>query len=132
MPQEPQCRSPAWTDEFDPGGTWLEVRKQRFVKPPTPPDIILPWIDQEGLKRATVDIPSLRSIISVPDSDAKVEEDEQPPLLELQISDHPDVISSYENYRPAWQAWSAEYRRREAIQKIYAELFRLQSRSLCL
>ncbi len=28
-------------------------------------------------------------------------QDEEPPKLELQISDYPDVVSAYERYRPA-------------------------------
>jgi hypothetical protein len=126
MPQEPQCRSAAWTDEFDPGDAWLEVRKQQFAKPPAPPDIILAWIDQRALKRATPEMPTLHSKISIPDPNANRSE-EEPPLIESKISDHPEVISAYENYRPSWQAWSNEYRRREAIQKVYAELFRLHT-----
>ena len=127
MPQEPQCRSPAWTDEFDPGDAWLEVRKQQFARPPTPPEIILPWIDQQGLTRASADIPLLRSSILAPDLNANTGQDEEAPLIELRINDYPDVISSYEHFRLAWQAWSSEYRRREVIQKVYAELFRLHT-----
>src|SRR5271169_5542523 len=52
MPQEPECQSPAWNDEFVPGDPWLVVHKQQFPKPPVPPEIILPWIDQQALKRA--------------------------------------------------------------------------------
>ena len=34
MPQEPQCQSPAWNHEFEPGDPWLVVHKQQLPKPP--------------------------------------------------------------------------------------------------
>ena len=61
MPQEPECQSPAWNDPFEPGDPWLVVHKQQFPKPPEPPEIILPWIDHEALKRAGPEMPGLRS-----------------------------------------------------------------------
>src|ERR1700732_1777684 len=60
MAQEPECQSPAWNDEFEVGYPWLGVRKQQFPKTPVPPEIILPWIDQQALKRAAAEIPKLR------------------------------------------------------------------------
>ena len=54
IPQEPQCQSPAWNDGCEPGDPWLVVHKQQFPKAPVPPDEILPWIDEQGLKRASV------------------------------------------------------------------------------
>src|SRR5207302_9183964 len=52
MPQEPECRSTAWNDEFEPGDPWLVVHTQQFPKPPAPPEISVPWLDQEAPKRA--------------------------------------------------------------------------------
>jgi hypothetical protein len=127
MPQKPDCRSPAWNNEFEPGDPWLEVHKQQFPKPPVPPEILVPWIDQEAFKRATVEMPALRSTRLEPDLDAEIGEDEEPPLIERSVDDYPDVTSAYERYRPAWQAWSDEHRRREEIQKVYAELFHLRT-----
>jgi hypothetical protein len=60
MPQEPECQSPAWNHEFEAGDPWLVVHKQQFPKPPAPPEVILPWINQEALKRALPEMPSLR------------------------------------------------------------------------
>lgn len=127
IPQEPQSESPAWKDNFSPGDVWLEVRKQQFPKWPSPPEITLPWVDQPALKRATPDMPPLRPTILAPDLKATVGEDEEPPLIELKVDDYPEVTNSYERYRPVWQIWSDEYRRREAIQRVYAELFRLHT-----
>jgi very-short-patch-repair endonuclease len=127
MPHEPECQSPAWNDDFEPGGPWLEVHKQQFPNWPIIPEILDPWIDQEACKRATVEMPALRSTRLEPDVDAEIGEGEEPPLIARHIEDHPEVIRAYERYRPAWQAWSDEYRRREAVQRVYAELFHLHN-----
>jgi hypothetical protein len=60
MPHEPECQSPAWSDEFETGDPRLTVHKQQFPRPPPPPEVILPWIDQQGLKRAAAEMPELR------------------------------------------------------------------------
>jgi hypothetical protein len=127
MPQEPECQSPAWNHEFEPGDPWLVVHKQQFPKPPVPPESILAWIDQEALKRANPEMPRLRSTRLEPDFDAVVGSEEEPPLVERRIEDYPEVTSDYEGFRPAWEAWSEEYQRRSRIQAVYAELFRLHT-----
>ena len=127
MPQEPDCQSPAWNDEYEPGDPWLVVHKQQFPKPPVPPELVLPWTDQEALKRAGAEIPPLRSTRLEPDLDAVLGSEEEPPLVERHIEEHPEVTSAYERFRPTWEAWSAEYQRRSRIQSVYAELFRLHT-----
>jgi very-short-patch-repair endonuclease len=127
MPKEPECRSPAWNDGPESGDPWLEVHKQQFTSPPIPPEVLQPWIDQEACKRATVAMPALRATRLEPDLDAEISEDEEPPLIERHLRYYPEVTKAYERYRLNWQAWSDEYRRREAIQRIYAELFHLHN-----
>ena len=127
MPQEPDCRSPAWEQEFNDGDPWLIVHKQQFPALPAPPDIVLSWIDQQSLRQAGGDMPKLRPTKVEPDVAAKVAEGEEPPLVERNLRDFPDVVSAYDHYRPAWEAWSAEYRRRGRIQSLYADLFRLHT-----
>jgi hypothetical protein len=127
MPQESECQSPAWNDGFEPGDPWLEVRKQQFPKPPDPPEVILPWIDQQALKRATVEMPQLRQTILLPDLNADLDEGEDRPLIERNLAEDPEISRAYMRYRPGWDVWSAEYRRRERIQAIYAELFRMHT-----
>ncbi len=127
IPQEAECQSPAWSDNFEPGDPWLEVRKQQFPKPPDPPDVILPWIDQQALKRATPEMPPLRQTILLPDLQAKVADGEDPPLVTHTLTEHPEISRAYERFRPNWEVWSAEYRRRGRIQEVYAELFRMHT-----
>ncbi len=127
MPQEPDCRSAAWTDDYDADDAWLEVKKQRFEGVPVPPELTLPWVDEKALKRATLEIPPLLTNIFLPRGEAELEPGETPPLVEHYLKDHPEVEQAYERYRPSWEAWSMEHRRREAIQRVYAELFRLHT-----
>ena len=127
IPQEPQCQSPAWSDGFEPGEPWLVVHKQQFPKPPSPPDEILPWTDEQALRRASVEMPALRPTRLEPQTEPKVDDGEEPPLIEVKLEDHPDVIAAFERFRPSWEAWSSEYLRRERIQSVYAELFRFHT-----
>ena len=127
MPQERECQSPAWNNEFVAGDPWLVVHKQQFPKPPAPPEIILPWIDQQALKRAAAEIPKLRPTRMEPDLEAKIGEGEEPPLVERHLIDHPEVVGAYDRYRPNWEIWCQEYQRRSLIQSVYAELFRLHT-----
>ena len=127
IPQEPQCQSPAWSNNFEPGEPWLVVHKQQFPKPPTPPDEILPWIDEQALRRASVEIPMLRLTRLEPEPAAKVDDGEEPPPIEVKLEDYPDVIAVFERFRLNWDAWASEYLRRERIQSVYAELFRFHT-----
>ena len=127
LPQDSDCRSPAWQADFEPGDPWLEVRKQQFSKPPNPPEIILPWVDQNALRRASEEIPPLLQTILMLDPSVEVEEGEEAPVVEHRIGEHPEIQRAYDHYRPNWEAWSAEYRRRESVQQVYAELFRLHT-----
>ena len=74
MPQEPECQSPAWNDEFTAGDPWLTVHKQQLPKPPAPPEIVLGWADEQALKRAASEMPSLRPTRLMADVDAEVGE----------------------------------------------------------
>lgn len=127
MPQEKDCFSPAWVDGCEPDTPWLEVRKQQFEAMPTAPENILPWIDERALKRASEQIPVLKSSIMVPDEEAELAEGESAPLIAVLLDDFPEVQAAYDLYRPLWEAWSDEYRRRQKIQDLYAELFALHT-----
>ncbi len=127
IPQERDCISPAWTDEYDSESPWLEVKKQKFEKSPSPPEITSPWIDEPELRQAKQEIPPLLSTIFLPDNEAEIDEGEEPPLVQHSLADHPKVQQAYENYRPIWEAWSREQRKRESIQQVYAKLFQLHT-----
>ena len=96
MPQEKDCFSPAWVDSCEPGEPWLEVKKQQFDAMPAVPVDILPWIDEKALRRASDQIPSLKTSILVPDKDAELSESESEPLIEVSLSDFPEVQVAYD------------------------------------
>jgi hypothetical protein len=83
IPQEPQCQCPAWSDGFEPGEPWLLVHKQQFPKPPAPPEVILDWVEEQALKRASAEMPALKSTRLEPDSAAKMDDGEEPPLARI-------------------------------------------------
>lgn len=127
IPQERESQSPAWNDDVGAEAPWLEVHKQQFLRPPEPPSEILGWIDGDALKRASTALPPLLPSIFVPDAESAVAEGETPPLVMQRLEDHPDVTLTYERFRPTWESWSVEHRRRQAIQAVYADLFRLHT-----
>lgn len=130
MPQTSDCRSGAWIDAYDQAEPWLEVRKQEFESPPAPPDVLAGWIDSEALFEATSSIEPLRPTIFETDPEVDLEEGETPPVVARRLEDHPEVVEAFEAFRPQWEAWAAEDRRRRAVQDLYAELFRLYSQLL--
>jgi very-short-patch-repair endonuclease len=128
MPQEPECQSPAWTPECERGDPWLVVQKQQFPARPIPPEVILPWIDQRALMRATPEMPELRPVWLDSGAEDESRGDGEPPqTVERRLDHYPGVVEAYERYRPAWEKWSREYQRRSAIQSVYAELFRMHT-----
>lgn len=130
MPQEPDCQSGAWSDDRELDDAWLEVKKQKFEPAPGLPDIVRPWVEEQAFKEASPEIPPLSESIYVPDREVELAEDESAPLIEQSLAAHPEVRAAYEDYRLGWKSWSKEYRRRQAIQEIYAELFRLRAQLL--
>ncbi|NUM56502.1 MAG: AAA family ATPase [Candidatus Hydrogenedentes bacterium] len=127
MPHDRDCRSGVWEDGRDSSDPWLEVKKQSFEKTPVPPEHLLAWLDQAELRTATVAPPTLRASALLVDENAEHGDGEPAPLTVHNLEDHPEVVEAYERYRPKWEAWSEQQRRRESIQRVYAELFRLHT-----
>lgn len=128
IPRDDDCWSPAWTEEEDTEGPWLEVRKQRDVSAPDPPDEILPWIEEAELQNAASEMPPLRPVIHCVDEEVDTQDGEDPPLEEFRLEDYPEATDAYERFRPEWEAWARESLHRQAIQAVYAQLFRLHAR----
>ena len=125
LPQEPDCTSGAWTDGDIGEGHWLEVHKQTFERAPDPPSSITDWCNLEALKHASDSIPPLLTEILVVDETDTPEPGENPLMRPEPLEAHPEVIANYERFRPTWDAWSTEHRRRRQIQDAYSNLFRL-------
>lgn len=117
IPQDGECQSPAWGATGDTPATqsWLVVKKQPLPRRPEPPRNILPFIDHRALATAASEMPGLRS-----DRERRGE-------TRASREIHPDVITAYEHYRPAWEKWSREFRRLSPAQRVYADLFRMHT-----
>lgn len=126
LPQVADCLSAAWAAS-DGVSPWLEVHKQRFSPPPEPPEVLRGWLDSGALKVARQDLPPLPRFIFQDDPSAVVDEGEMWPQVPVYIETRPDVSAAFVKYRDLWMAWAEDRRRREAIQKVYAELFSLHT-----
>jgi very-short-patch-repair endonuclease len=121
-----ECHSPAWAEGYAPGDPWLVVRKQLLPKPPAPPDILLPWIDEQALRRAGAEAPGLLPTMLLPTT-LEPGWGQDPPLIGRRLEDHPEIARAYDAYRPLWLAWSEDYLRRSRVQKTYASLFNVHT-----
>lgn len=130
MPQHADCRSGAWEDGSIASNAWLEVRKQAFEPAPELPKVLAPWVDEQEITRASRGMPPLRQSISVPDGDPGQAEGETPRPVTWSLSGHPEVQTTYDRYRAGWESWADERLRREAVQRVYADLFRLRTQVL--
>ena len=130
MPQQADCRSEAWEDGETASNAWLEVKKQVFEPVPEVPQVLAPWVDEQEIARASREMPPLRQSIPVPDGEDEHGEGETPRPVTWSLSDHPEVQAAYEQYRAGWESWADERLRREAVQRVYADLFRLRTQVL--
>ena len=130
MPQQADCRSEAWEDGEAASNAWLEVRKQVFEPVPELPQTLAPWVDEQEIARASPEMPPLRQSIPVSDGEDEHGEGETPRPVTWSLSDHPEVQAAYEQYRAGWENWADERLRREAVQRVYADLFRLRTQVL--
>jgi very-short-patch-repair endonuclease len=126
FPQERECWSGAWSDDRSEENSWLEVKRPHFERMPALPDLLLPWVDLQALNQAAKEFPPLRSSTLLPEGEIDSESG-MPSMILVDLSERPKVQSAYDRYRPSWEAWAEEHRRREAIQKVYADLFNLHT-----
>lgn len=148
LPEEDECftrhRQDAHEDDPD---LWIEVRKPREPRLPSPPDLCNPWIGEWDRDNPELE-PRLRDTILRPIEasddneddeeidmsstsmpDARSSEHEQAFVSdELRLEDHPDVRSAWDTYISSeWRLWAAERKRWKSIQDRYAELFEIYS-----
>ena len=129
MPHEAECRSGAWDDGLTARDAWLEVSKQAFEPTPKLPEILVPWVDDQEIRRAARQMSPLRERIPVPAAGTEQGDADTPPVTRS-LADHPEVQAAYHDYRLRWENWAEEHLRREAVQKVYADLFRLRTQVL--
>jgi len=122
MPKEQDCQSGAWDDGSIELDSWLELRKQEFKSAPVPSAPLAEWLDARVLRKALVTCPPLLETIRR-QVEVLGESGPTKSIVEVSRSDEPEVDALYAVYAPNWEAWSADHRRRESIQAVYAALF---------
>ena len=124
IPEDKDCYSPVRLKDDTDLNLWLSVKQQVFPKFPHPSEVIEPWCEIIKLEKATAEPPKLVESIYLPAVGNELEEGDESILHH--ISDHPEILREYNNYlERRWRPWSLEYRRKEKIQKVYAELFNI-------
>ena len=123
LPREPECHTPAWSDD-DGDGEWLRIEKP--IKPTLsdPPEECKPWVDRAALVDPTRQ-PELDNEVIDPewtDPHTVSEEDVEAPRLRLE--DFPNVADAWETYLESqWLPWREEHKRWEKVQAAYRQLF---------
>jgi len=130
MPQDRDCVSPFWAEGYDPDAPWLEVKRQQLPELPPVPEVLAPWLEEREIRKATPEMPPLLDMAFLTAKVPSTGDTSISSITEHHLADHTEVTRAYEAYRPKWEAWSQEYRRRETIQKVYAQLFRLHTQVL--
>jgi hypothetical protein len=138
LPRYRVCYSAAWfgaraEEQVDERTQkWIEVPKPPpFRLAPTPPQLLIRWLDETQISDSSLDFPELREAI-----DMTSQEDESPPeegaiddrAPETQglLKDHPEVQQRWERYiDEEWMQWAEDDRQRRAMHAIYADLFGL-------
>ncbi len=138
IPNEVECfsrhRDPAQDDDPD---LWIEINKPIELPLPTPPSICNPWIGKWD-RNDFINIPHLQESIVDPQTilESKTDSDDEneshlldnPPLVELHLKDHQDVISAWDQYvSNSWTPWTSVRARWNGIQEIYKKLFDIHS-----
>jgi len=118
VPKEKECFTPAWGEtKTGQEEIWLGIRKVNFIKPPSAPPKVLPWVNEQDLFNSD-DIPKLQEKILAPNSE---DANQQPQYMEL--SNYPDISEQWERYiDEKWLQWAVENERLLKIQDVYSKL----------
>jgi len=113
-------------------GVWLAVDRVERVAPPTPPDLLRPWITERSLRDSSQTMPSLseRSVraVQVVSAEGIVENATE----EMLLTDHPEVEAALDEWATIWQAWAADDRPRAAVGEVYHRLYSMYQESRAL
>ncbi|OFV90777.1 MAG: hypothetical protein A3G76_11445 [Acidobacteria bacterium RIFCSPLOWO2_12_FULL_65_11] len=122
IPRERECYSAAWRGGRDEAETeaWIEIRKPRLVRAPTPPDELRPWLIESEWQDSENELPRLR------DEVALLPPEEGEHAIQARLAENPRVQSLWEHYiEDRWWPWREEDRRAQAVQRVYTNLFRV-------
>ena len=123
IPREKECYCAAWDLGRDAAyDDWLRVERPRRKRPPTPTQVLAPWLSERDIADASQDAPQLKdSIVEELDSTDTTSE---PETAVRKLVDFPTVNRQWELYvENHWLPWAIEQRRLQPVQSIYNELF---------
>lgn len=142
IPMEEGCYCAGWPDTKDASdGIWVAIKKQTFPRIPALPEKCESWIDHESLKNFN-SLPVLKEKVLNPKwkevtddaellADTNVPREPTPQFFEL--ADFPEVISEWQTYvEKSWKPWADAYKKKKAIQNIYARLFSMHQQQKAL
>lgn len=115
----------------DPG-VWLTIDRVERVPPPSPPDLLRPWITERSLRDSSQTLPSLSDVAARAVQVLSPEGDLEIGTEELLLVDHPEVADALREWAPAWQEWAAEDQPRAAVGDAYHRLYAIYQDSRAL
>ncbi|WP_329484222.1 AAA domain-containing protein [Kribbella sp. NBC_01484] len=117
--------------ETDPG-VWLTIDRIERVPPPSPPDLLRPWITERSLRDSAQTLPSLSGVAARAVQVVTPEGDLETVTEELLLEDHPEVADALREWAPVWQAWATDDQPRAAIGEAYHHLYAMYQDSRAL
>lgn len=115
----------------DPG-VWLTVDRVERVPPPSPPDILRPWITEQSLRDSSRTAPSLSRATTRAVQVVTSEGDLETVIEELLLEDCPEVPDALSGWVPIWQAWAVDDQPRAAVGEAYHRLYSMYRDSRAL
>jgi hypothetical protein len=115
----------------DPG-VWLTIDRVERVPPPSPPDLLRPWITERSLRDSSQTLPSLSDVAARAVQVVSPEGDLETGTEELLLVDHPEVAEALREWAPVWQAWAADDQPRAAVGEAYHRLYAMYQDSRAL
>lgn len=100
---------------------WLSVKKPRLSGPPTPSDLLTPWVDPAALDSPDVE-PVLLSETTILASNADADGTHAISVT-AHLEDHPEVVTAWNKYlEKHWRPWAVKQREANAVQALYGEI----------
>ncbi|MFB6720553.1 AAA domain-containing protein [Kribbella sp. NPDC056345] len=115
----------------DPG-VWLTIDRVERDPPPTPPNILRPWITEHSLRDSSRPAPMLSRTAVRAVEVVTPEGDLETVTEELLLQDHPEVADALRDWATVWQAWAAEDQPRAAVGDAYHRVYAMYQDSRAL
>ena len=124
IPREKECYCAVWDLGRDAAyDDWLRIERPRRKRPPSPPPILAPWLNERDIVDASQNAPQLKESI-VEELHPNDAEGSDPETIVRRLEDAPNITRQWELYIDnLWLPWASEERRLQPVQSIYNEIF---------